>query len=47
MLPTIVGFILLCTGIALTFSIGWACIVGGAILFVAGAIDEARKPRRA
>lgn len=44
-ISVIAGFALTCVGVAMVFGVGWACIVGGAVLFVAGGLNEARSAR--
>ena len=40
MLPTVVGFLATCAGLAMTLGLGWALVIGGFVLFVSGAISE-------
>lgn len=40
---SVAGFVSVVSGIAITFGPGWACIVGGLVLFVAGGLDDARR----
>ena len=42
-LLTVVGYGAVCLGVGLTFGVGWALMVGGAVLFVAGGLGSARE----
>lgn len=37
---SLVGFVLAIAGIALNWGVGWACLVGGGVLFAAGGLGS-------
>jgi len=44
-LLTVAGFCAAVVGIGLTWGVGYALIVGGVVMFVAGGLASAREPR--
>jgi hypothetical protein len=42
---SLLGFVLLLAGVCLLWGLGWMCLVGGAVLFVAGGLGSVREAR--